>query len=218
MSQRSYNNPRNQARQKHGEGLKGVSRKSASSAKPARPAGSSVYTSSAKGTSKTRARVDRSLDKGGPEKDQRARQKRREQALGAQLTSMPQYKFWRRIWWVLIVVAVIAVALSFFIGQMRTGGTISESTADMLAPVLLVIGYGGIIAALIIDLGKIRRMRKDLEAQATTMSRKELRELDAAIDQSDKEYRERRAQRKANRSMPWSKKKAADDSAAATEE
>ena len=199
MSQRSYNNPRNQARQKHGDGIKGVSRKSAGSAKIKREAGASVYTK----TKPKQGKLAKNLDDDA-KKNQRRKERRREQALGAQLSDLPEYKKWRRIWWVVIVVAVVACIGAFLVGHMQNINAMDEGVAGYLTPVLLVLGYGGIIAALFIDLVKIRRMRKDLEAQAHTMSRSQLRKLDAAIEEDDKRYEEARQQRKSR--MPWSKK------------
>lgn len=220
MTQRSYNNPRNQARQKHGDGLKGVSRKSSASAKPARPAGGSVYTPSSKTKSSTKDKLNRSLNKGGADdkaarKSERNKQRRREMALGSQLNDMPEYKRWRRIWWVMIVVAVVAVGVSLLLGQLRNSIGIDENIMNIATPVLLIVGYGCIIAALFIDLGKIRKMRKGLESQVSTMSKKELRKLDAAIEQSDKAYEEQQKQKK-GRSL-FGKKKTTDTQEASEE-
>lgn len=211
MTQRSQNNPRNQARMKHGDGIKGVTRKSAGSAKIASKAGSSVYTKTSKSAAASKkSKLSKAADE-DEKKAQRQRERRREQALGAQLNDMPEYKKWRRIWWIVLVVAVVAVAISFLIAQLRNTGQIEGQIADTVSIVTLIVGYAGIIGALIIDLGKIRGMRKKLQAQAHTMSKKQLRELDAAIDAGDKAYEEQRKQRKSR--MPWSKKdeKAAEE-------
>ena len=215
MTQRSYNNPRNQARQKHGDGIQGVSRKSAGSAKLKREAASSVYTRNKPKPKK--GKLEKNLENDA-QKDMRRKERRREQHLGAQLTELPEYKKWRRIWWVVIVIAVIACVGAFALGRMQTTGMVSDDIANPLTPVLLVLGYGGIIIALFIDLVKIRRMRKDLEAQAHTMSKGQLRKLDAAIDASDKRYEEEKRQRKGRR-MPWSKKEDTpnEDSASAAQ-
>ena len=151
-----------------------------------------------------KSKLEKSVDEDATKK-KRNQDRRREQALASQLNDLPEYKKWRRIWWAVLIVAVVACVASFAVSQMRTTGQIPTDVADAVAPVTLVLGYGGIIAALVIDLVKIRGMRKELEAQAHTMSKAQLRKLDASIEASDRAYEEEREKRKSRR--PWNKKK-----------
>ena len=213
MTQRNPMNPRNQARSKHGDGIKGVSRKSAASAKPARPAGASVYVRSKDADKNKKSKLTRKVEKSvDNDPDARQRERKREQALASTVQDMPEYKRLRRIWWVLLVVAIVAVGLSFLQTQLLNSGNYPEALAPYQSPIsiaLMVVGYGCIIAALYIDIGKIRKLRKLQEEKARSLTKTQRRKLDAAIDARDEKYEAEKQARKEARAakLPWGKKK-----------
>lgn len=213
MTQRNQNNPRNRARQKHGEGIKGVSKKSAGSARPKRPAAGSVYIRKEQVDKRTQRKREREK-----EAEEREMTRKRERALSASLTDTPEYKRWRRIWWVLLIIAIIMVVCSFAISFASSSGTLPEFIAqnqEVYSGVTLFIGYGCLIGGILIDVVKIRKMRKNLESQAHSLTRRQMRKLDAAIEASDKQREEERKNRGSR--LPWAKKSAPEAAAAAEE-
>lgn len=204
MTQRNPMNPRSQ-----NKSYKGVSRKSASSAKPVRQAASSVRTLS-------REARDKQQQKQAKEQAKEEQRKERERAavLGAAVLKTPEYKKWRKIWVITIVVAVIAIAASWGCSALVNNGTLPAELFGTTAPVtivLIVIGYGCLIAALVIDFKKIRKMRKAYEAKAYNLSKREKRELDERIAESHQPAEPKDKGDKASR-LPWNKKKSEDES------
>ena len=180
MTQRNPMNPRNQSHEH-----KGSSRKSASSAKPAAAAGASVYV-------KTQAAKDKETENKRKEQDkEEARKDRlRRQALGAGATELPEYKVWRRWWVVCIVIAIVCVAISWVINSVGIPEGM-EGVANTVAVVSLILGYAFIIACLVIDVKKIRPIRRGQENIVDSMSKRELRELDELIEQGSKKQEEK---------------------------
>ena len=142
MTQR---NPMNERYQNTDDKKMGKTRKSAASAKPATKAASSVHIE--KKAPKPKGRFARA-------------QQRAQTPTGKQRGSndtyyqpnTPEFKKWRRIWWALIIVALAFTSLSFFL----TGGF--ESKSPMY--VCLGIGYAALIAAIVIDVTKVRKIRR----------------------------------------------------------
>lgn len=79
----------------------------------------------------------------------------------------PEFRFWRRIWWALLVVAFVITAASWFIRD--------KLANPMWGNISLVAGYAAIFMALYIDWTKLRPMR-----QAWTNGGKEAAEKAAA--------------------------------------
>lgn len=203
MSQRNFKNPRNT-----GDGKKGVARKSASSAKLKSPAAASVHTRSEQ--SKQAEKKKRRKEMSEEEKKEQQQERRREQALAASAGTLPEYKKWRRRWWVALIVAIVAVLLSWGVSAANSAGVLPQALQGIVGPtsiIGLVVGYAAIIYALYIDLGKIRKIRKAQEQKARTLTKRQKRELDAAMDANDKEY-EAELQSGRGFRMPWSKKNA----------
>jgi len=71
-----------------------------------------------------------------------------------------EYKKWKRVYWILLGVGIVAVAGSFFIMQ----GT--EGYSPFLI-VLLVIAYSAVIAAFVVDFKKVRPFTKRQQAQGS---------------------------------------------------
>ena len=112
---------------------KGQTRKSSASAKPVRKEGGAATASKAKPKAKG------SSAPGGKFYE----------------PDTPEYKFWRRMWWVSLGVGLFFVALSFFIqyylkavGALRVAGVVT-----------IGLSYAAIIAAFFIDWRKLRPMR-----------------------------------------------------------
>ena len=198
MTQRNPMNPRSQNKPK------GKSRKSASSAKLVHEAGASVH-ASASSSKDQRTRRKQAESK---EREERQKERQREAALGAGAQALPEYKRWRKVWWITIVVAIVGVGLSWLFTAGVSNGILPASfsaCSNIVSIIGLVIGYGGIIYAFYIDFRKIRPIRKQQEARAHNLSKRQKRELDAAIAKNDKEYQSELQSGKGFR-MPWSKK------------
>ncbi len=74
----------------------------------------------------------------------------------------PEYTLWRRIWWVLLGVAIALTTASYFAMKSQVG---------QLGNILLGAGYASMFAALAVDWFKLRKMRKEYaEEQHNTKS------------------------------------------------
>lgn len=215
MTQRNFQNARNQ-----GDGPKGTSRKSASSAKIKSKAGASVYTPSkaAKAkAAKSNAKAKQTTASDTKAKDAAEQVRRRERAMVSMMHKMPEYKFWRRIWWVLMGLAMLVIVCTWLPNMLISNGVIGDDfaeTASWISSVGFVFAFVALIAAFYIDFRKIRKLQKAQESKARKLTKSERRELDAAIDEAAARDAKRREERKAK--MPWAKKKQepADDAEA----
>ncbi|MBN1192818.1 MAG: hypothetical protein JXA36_03895 [Coriobacteriia bacterium] len=126
MSQRSYGNDRNR------KGAKvGSTRKSAARAKPVRKQGTvEASTSSAK------------PKKAGQDKD------------WSGLPTSPEIKKWRRVWWVLLLGGMGAIAISYVVPELRNNDAVLRAVSGAV----IVLS----VAAVTIDLVVIRKLRKEL--------------------------------------------------------
>lgn len=130
MARRSPMNPRYQKN----TGPAGHTRRSASAARPKREAGASAPASPKKKTERPSLR----------------------EAFTAQQT--PEMKKWRRVWWVLIV---LAFAFALIAGFVKPVQQIPAVRIAVMAAYLAALG-----AALYVDLGIIRKMRNKAAADA----------------------------------------------------
>ena len=186
MTQRNYQNARYQE-----NGRKGTTRKSASSAKPKSKAGNSVYVSNSKVKTKEQVKEEKAQRK----EQERELRDRMYIAEGAQ--KMDSYKKWRRVWLVLIILAVVGVAASWISSYFMTEGAALEQFAAAKEPVMyvgLAVGYICIIAALVIDFKFIRPIRKAGEALSRRESKKE------------RQHREEAEAERASKPKFWQKK------------
>lgn len=189
MTQR---NPQN-ARYKEG-GKKNVTRKSAGSAKPKTSAGSSVYVSSNSSSRK---------NKDNASKSKQASEKER-QIIAKGMEAANNYRHYRRIWLATIVVAIIAVVLSFASPRVMVEGGLLPGLAPysrIIQTISLVVGYAALIAALVVDFKNIRPIRK---AQSV-MNKKETKKERAHREQEEAEKEAARAAKKAK--SPFKRKK-----------
>lgn len=70
------------------------------------------------------------------------------------LPTSPEIKKWRRVWWVLLLSGLGAIGVSYLVPELRT----DETVLKIVSAVVLVLS----VAAILIDLVVIRRLRKDL--------------------------------------------------------
>jgi lipopolysaccharide export LptBFGC system permease protein LptF len=129
----SRRSPSNERYQKY-TGPKGQTRKSAAQAKPTRKEGS---TTSTKSKSKSKPSADRAPGGKYYEPD------------------TPEYKYWRRLWWISLAIGLVLVAVSFYIQYYLKGMSWSR-TVGLVA---ITLSYVAIIAAFYIDYRKLRPMR-----------------------------------------------------------
>lgn len=183
MSTRSAQNKRTQDKLQ-GESRQGMARKSASSAKPARAAASSVRVVPASAKAK-RAAAERTEDLSGLSKEEKKARKaeiRRQEdrvytASNALLKEDKDYVRLRRIWWVLLGIGIVALigtwVLLAVLGQ-DAATTTAAQTAQMA---MIIAAYAAIIAAFIFDFIKIRPIRNACRATAAGMSDAKLDEV-----------------------------------------
>ena len=156
MSQRNPMNERNTI-----EGAKkGVTRKSASAAKPKREAAASVHIAEKSAKQKK-----------AEKKEARRIENERQRKLDNKYYNPPtaEYKRMRRIWWIVLGAAIVMTIL-VFVGQ-----SFLPSWAQVT---LMVLAYAAIFAAIYIDMVKIRRIRRAYQAQM--MGSKEERKAEKA--------------------------------------
>ncbi len=195
MSQRNPMNARNQ-----GDGPKGHSRKSAGTAKPKRKAAESIYVPTAKQKADREKKQKRQRESTERDKDREA------DALAATvLKNNDEYKRWRRIWVVCVVIAVVGVILSFILSFGRNSEEYTEGQLDpflVLTYISLGIGYVGIIAAFIVDFRKVRPLRKAesdriRDAKMSPKEKKRLAEAEAEKEAQAKAERQAKEERRA---------------------
>lgn len=206
MTQRNFQNARNQ-----GDGPKGKSRKSASSAKLKSKAGASVYAPSKEAKAK-RAKQEAKARKNQPVEtkanDPVEQQRRRERAMVSMMRDLPEYKFWRRVWWIAMGAAFVVIILTWLPNMLISSGVLGEDfqeTASWISTIGFIFAIVALVIAFYIDLRKIRKIQKAQEAKARNLTKTERRELDDAIAASIERDQQRRAERKSK--MPWGKKK-----------
>ena len=206
MTQRNFQNARNQ-----GDGPKGKSKKSASSAKLKSKAAASVYAPSKEAKAK-RAKQEAKAKRNQPVEaktnDPIEQQRRRERAMVSMMRDLPEYKFWRRIWWIAMGIAFVVIILTWLPSMLISSGVLSEDfkeTASWISTVGFIFAIVALILAFYIDLRKIRKIQKAQEAKARNLTKSERQELDKAIAASIERDQQRRAERKGK--MPWGKKK-----------
>ena len=154
MSQRNPMNERYQT-----DDHKGKTRKSAAAAKPKTKAASSVRVVSSTKTPEQK--------KAAQKQNQKVeRQKQRD--LEAKYYNPPnaEYKKWRRIWWVLLITAIVMVGCSFLTRWLWP----ENEVASMI---VLGVGYVGIIGALVVDFSKIKKIRRAYQAEMAAKGSKE---------------------------------------------
>lgn len=168
----------------NGENRPGKTRKSAASAKPATKAAASVHIVDSKAPKKKGMFGGSSTGS----KTQKQREKERERDLRRKYydPGTPEYKKWRRWWWISIAIALIFTTFSFA-AQMLPG---MDAT---ITYVMLGIGYAFLIFAIYIDTAKVRKIRRQYaQMMGNSRSKAATRQRKAAIAQTKKEEAEAR--------------------------
>ncbi|MDM8246766.1 hypothetical protein QUW40_09170 [Collinsella tanakaei] len=177
MSTRNPMNKRSQAQQS-GE-MTGFTRKSAGSAKPARAAASSVRVVPASAKEK-RKQVERGESLEGLSREEKRARKRELRLQEDRIYTVsnvlmkddPDYNKRRRVFWVLLVVAVIA-AIGVWVVMLG----LPEEDLSVSQPVQivgLIISYACIIGAFVYDLVRVRPLRNEARRRAEGMSEAKL--------------------------------------------
>lgn len=167
----SMRNPQNERYTVEREGRsQGSVKPRTASAKPASKAGASVRTTSKPKpkNAKQRAMAEMNMSK---EEKKAARAKEREAenvaytAIDILTRKDARYKKLRRIWWALLVVAVIFTVLSW--------PTVSIEMPLAVNIVSLVLAYAAIISALVMDFTVVRKCRNKHRDKVASMTRKQ---------------------------------------------
>jgi hypothetical protein len=114
------------ARYQKNTGPSGKTRKSAAAAKPKR------------------------ASSGSPEKSKSSATRRQPLVINP---PTEEFRYWRRIWWILLIGSVV-----FTFGSLAVRQWLGQET---LATIMLGIGYAGIFSALALDWIKLRKMRRE---------------------------------------------------------
>ena len=167
----SMRNPQNERYTVEREGRsQGSVKPRTASAKPASKAGASVRTTSKPKpkNAKQRAMAEMNMSK---EEKKAARAKEREAenvaytAIDILTRKDARYKKLRRIWWVLLVVAIIFMVLSW--------ATVSIEMPLAVNIVSLILAYAAIISALVMDFTVVRKCRNKHRDKVASMTRKQ---------------------------------------------
>ena len=183
MSTRSAQNKRTQDKLQ-GESRQGMARKSASSAKPARAAASSVRSAAARfafadaGTTRTEDLSGLSKEEKKARKAEIRRQEDRVYtASNALLKEDKDYVRLRRIWWVLLGIGIVALIGTWVLLAVLGQDAANMKAAQTAQMALIIAAYAAIIAAFIFDFIKIRPIRNACRAAAAGMSDAKLDEV-----------------------------------------
>ena len=197
MSTRSATNPRTQNRE-----YTGATRKSAASAKPARAAASSVRVVPA--TSKDRRRAaerGESLEglskeeKRARKREMRAKDDRIYAASNIMLKADEDYKKRRRVFWGIMVGAIVLILVTWILLSISLGTTGAAQLDPTIQTVLVVLVYACIIGALVYDLVRIRPLRNYYRTRAEGMSDTRISEMLAQEERKDALKQARRRKR-----------------------
>ena len=193
MTQR---NPMNERYQNTDEKKTGKTRKSAASAKPTTKAASSVRIVGGS-EPKARSRYAKAQRRVNAQKNQQ-QAKKKDSAAYFKPTS-PEYKKWRKIWIALIIVALVATSVSFWLAGRF------ESRISMYA--LLVLGWAALIGAVVVDMTKVRKARNaEMAAYAHSKSKAATKQRKADKAARAQEYEQVKEAAEAERAKDAGKK------------
>ncbi len=155
-------------------------RKSAASAKPATQAASSVRTVSGKSTSvSTSSSTSKEQEKEAKKEAKRRRREEedfRNQGYDIVVRSLPDYKKYDRIWWVLLITGFAFAVISLIVAYIFPTDDYATLIGTVSA-VTLVAAYAFIIGAFVFDLVKRRPLRKQAESIVQGMTDKKIGDL-----------------------------------------
>lgn len=156
MTQRNPMNSRYQSDEKLGK-----TRKSAAAAKPSTKAAATVCVAPPKTKKEKRA------EEAARARKIRARQLPQQRDAQFNVPT-PEYKRVRRLWWIVLITAIVLVTVSFLLTKVP-GVPVELST------VILVIAYAFIIYAIYLDVGKTRKLRRAYQAAVLNNKSKAIR-------------------------------------------
>jgi uncharacterized membrane protein YcjF (UPF0283 family) len=140
------------------------SRKSAASLKPKSKAASSVVLESER---KPQTRAEKRAAK---QEAKRKKEANPQNSYRYEKPASERYKQLRRLWWVLIGIALVLMLIVAF-GQVW----FTETNNESLFYAILFAGWGFLIAALIVDFGPVRKERKRWEEERSASKSKQER-------------------------------------------
>ncbi|MBQ6454872.1 MAG: hypothetical protein IJJ32_02115 [Eggerthellaceae bacterium] len=129
-------------------------RKSAASLKPKSKAASSVVLESER---KPKTRAEKKAAKA---EEKKKKESNPQNSYRYEKPTSERYKNLRKLWWVLIGIAVVLMVI-VAVGQ----AWFTETSNEPLFYAILFAGWGFLIAALIVDFGPVRKERKRWEAE-----------------------------------------------------
>ena len=193
MSQRNPMNDRYQT-----DKVKGQTKKSAAQAKPKSKAAASVYVRSSKPTPQEKKAI---------RKQERAKAAERDRMFYNPPTK--RYKDLRRLWWILLISAIVLTVVSFF-GQQYMSPTLTMVT--------LIAAYACIIAALYVDFSKIRKERRRYQAEMMKKHPKAIKQAEkAAVEEMQQRQEEKEEKKKGGFMSRFKKDKSETSSEEASE-
>ena len=207
----SRRNPQNERYTVEQDGRRaGSTAPKAGSAKPASKAAASVriQTSKSSMSKKQKVMAEQTMTK-EEKKAKRAQERELENLIYTATTVLTnkdeKYKKLRRIWWGLLIAAVIFTILSWVTLSTGFGG-------QALSVVVLVLAYAGIIGALIMDFTVIRKRRNVFRDKVNAMTRKQ---VERVVEESYAERTAADAAKKARKEARKAGKSAAEQEEAA---
>ncbi len=156
-----------------------ISRKTAAHARPAREKAGTVRVS---GSSKQANVLMSKEEQEEIKRRNRAESDLRDAVAAGLLKDNAAYNKLRRIWYVLLVVGLAMIAVSYIALQYQTPDT--TTWANYVSIGSLILAYAGIFTAFFFDLSKIRPLRKDTYARVSRMGLKHVEAL--ALEQTKK--------------------------------
>lgn len=202
MSQSSPFKKNDDATEEEAKKPSGMTRKSASRAKPAREAAQGVRVVSSKPSKK------KSTSRAPMTKEERKALRRAERAEEDQVANItdilmkknPEYRRYRRVWWLLLTLGFGFVIVSFIVGSIgqRQGDAVYNFTTPLgiTAIVTLILAYATIIGSIVWEFTKIRPIRRADMSRVQSMSQKRRQ---AVLEGSYEEEERKRAKKKAGK-------------------
>jgi hypothetical protein len=174
----SFRNPQNEryTAEKDAPRSPGATRPSAGSAKPVSKAAASVRVESKpKKATSARARAMQESTMSKEERKAAKAKEREEENLVYTATTIltngdAKYKKLKRVWWAMLIAAVVCTALSWVTLSTGFGG-------QWLSVVILVLAYVGIIGALIMDFTVVRKRRNVFRDRVNAMTKKQVERI-----------------------------------------
>lgn len=180
---------------------KGVTKKSAAKAKPVKSVAGTVTINDGKKSAKQK-KQDKRL------REAEERKKQNELAAKYAKPDTPEYKKWRKLWWIGLAFAIVLVAASWFTRGIQP---------EWISLVILGFAYVAIIFAFWVDIFKIKRITREYQEEMAAkdaqerkkkykgLSKKEVAAIEDAEIAEIKEQQERERQERKDKLKFWKK-------------